>query len=43
MPKTLLEKIKTDVESYGEKNLVIAGDLNTYLNLSLDKKGERIE
>ena len=43
MPKTLSQKKKTEVENKGDKNLIIAGDLNTYLNPSLDKKGERIE
>ena len=31
------------VESYSDKNIIIGGDLNTYLNNKMDKKGGRIE
>ena len=31
------------VDSYSDKNIIIGGDLNTYLNIKLDKKGGRIE
>ena len=38
-----LEKIKNEVENKSDKNLIIAGDLNTYLDITLDKKGDKIE
>ena len=40
---TFLEEIKPIVEEYSEKNLLIGGDLNTYLNAHLDKRGGRYE
>ena len=41
--KNFLKTIKAEIENKGDKNLIIAGDLNTYLNPTLDKKGDRIE
>lgn len=34
-----LENIRGKLEDYGEYNLILGGDFNTYLNVKLDKKG----
>ena len=31
------------IESYSDKNIIIGGDFNTYLNINLDKRGGRVE
>ena len=31
------------IETYSDKNIIIGGDLNTYLDIKMDKKGGRIE
>ena len=31
------------IETYSDKNIIIGGDLNTYLDINVDKKGGRIE
>ena len=31
------------VDTYSDKNIIIGGDLNTYLNINIDKKGGRTE
>ena len=40
---TFLEKLRSITEEYAEKKLLIGGDLNTYLNAQLDKRGGRNE
>ena len=38
-----LEVIRTKLEEHGDKNIIMGGDLNTYLNIKMDKKGGKIE
>ena len=38
-----LETVKTHIENHSDKNLLIGGDLNTYLDPRLDKQGGRME
>ena len=38
-----LENIKSKIEEYSNINMIIGGDLNTYLDVKLDKKGGRKE
>ena len=38
-----LETVKTHIENYSDKKLLIGGDLNTYLDPRLDKQGGRME
>ena len=34
-----LEVIRSKLEEHGDRNIIMGGDLNTYLNVNLDKKG----
>ena len=34
-----LSNIKTVIDDYSDCNIILGGDLNTYLNINLDKKG----
>ena len=44
VPQNLfLEDLKRKVDLYCDKNIIIGGNLNTYLDLSLDKKGGTME
>ena len=36
-------EVKSILEKYGDKNILMAGDLNTYLEISIDKKGGAVE
>ena len=38
-----LKSVINLIEDYGSENLIIGGDLNTYLDISMDKKGGNIE
>ena len=38
-----LETIKSKLDDYSDKNLIIGGDFNTYLDIKLGKKGEKVE
>ena len=37
--KSICKSIKQILEQNNDKNIKIGGDLNTYLNMELDKKG----
>ena len=37
-----LEMIKKKLDEHGDKNIILGGDLNTYLNVNLDKKGGKL-
>ena len=34
-----IENIKPKIDEYSDKNIILGGDFNTYLNIELDKKG----
>ena len=34
-----LNSIKDKIEEHGDKNIILGGDLNTYLNIEIDKRG----
>ena len=38
-----IENIKSKIDEYSDKNIILGGDLNTYLNIKLDKKGGKTE
>ena len=38
-----IENIKPKIDEYSDKNIIIGGDLNTYLDINLDKKGGKTE
>ena len=38
-----LKSVVNLIEEYGSENLIIGGDLNTYLDISMDKKGGNLE
>ena len=38
-----IENIKSKIDEYSDKNIILGGDLNTYLNIKLDKKGGKKE
>ena len=40
---SFLSNIKSVIEDYSDSNIILGGDLNTYLNIDLDKKGGKIE
>ena len=40
---TFLDIIKTQIEEYGDTNIILGGDLNTYLDINIDKKGGKLE
>ena len=35
--------VKSKLEEYGKTNIILAGDLNTYLDVNIDKKGGKVE
>ena len=41
--KQFLETIKQHIENFSDKNIILAGDLNTYLNPTIDKQGGKSE
>ena len=40
---SFLDMVKSKLEEYSDTNIVLGGDLNTYLNVQLDKKGGKTE
>ena len=38
-----IENIKPKIDEYSDQNIIIGGDLNTYLDIELDKKGGKRE
>ena len=38
-----IDMVKSKLEEYGKTNIILAGDLNTYLDVNIDKKGGKIE